>query len=110
MGWENTRELSYTAVASGTIFAALSGSSMSGVAVLGSTLVPEMRRRGYSVAMSNGRVLGAGALAMIIPPSILAVLLASTAKMSIAKLRLLSGTGGSDGHSLLYYICVRVWF
>jgi tripartite ATP-independent transporter DctM subunit len=78
--------LSYTAVASGTLFAALSGSSMSGVAVLGSSLVPEMRRRGYSTAMSTGPILGAGALAMIIPPSALAVLLASTAQMSVAKL------------------------
>jgi tripartite ATP-independent transporter DctM subunit len=78
--------LSYTAVASGTLFAALSGSSMSGVAVLGSSLVPEMKRRGYSTAMSTGPILGAGALAMIIPPSALAVLLASTAQMSVAKL------------------------
>jgi len=100
--------LSYTAVASGTFFAALSGSSMSGVAVLGSTLVPEMRRRGYSVEMSNGPVLGAGALAMIIPPSILAVLLASTAKMSIAKL-LIAGVIPGLLMATLYcmYIFVR---
>jgi tripartite ATP-independent transporter DctM subunit len=100
--------LSYTAVASGTLFATMSGSSMSGTAVLGSTLVPEMMRRGYSKEMSLGPILGAGGLAMIIPPSILAVLLASVAKISIARL-LIAGVVPGIVLALLYclYIALR---
>jgi tripartite ATP-independent transporter DctM subunit len=63
---------------------------MSGVAVLGSTLAPEMRRRGYSKEMSLGPILGSGCLAMIIPPSVLAVLLGSLGQIPVGDL-LISG-------------------
>ena len=75
--------LSIVAVVAGVVFGMMSGSSMSGVAVLGSTLVPEMRSRGYSKEMSIGPILGAGGLAMIIPPSMLAVLVAILAKVPV---------------------------
>ena len=39
--------LSLVAVAGGTVFSTLSGSSMANTALLGTTLMPEMRRRGY---------------------------------------------------------------
>ena len=68
--------LSLVAVGAGTLFGMVSGSAISGVAVLGSTLVPEMRERGYSKEMSLGPILGSGGLAMIIPPSIMAVIVA----------------------------------
>jgi len=78
--------LGLLAVASATLFATLSGSSMGTTAMLGSLLTPEMERRGYKKPMSLGAVLGAGGLAMIIPPSALAVVLASLAEISVGKL------------------------
>ncbi len=81
----------------------MSGSAVSGVAVLGSTLAPEMRKRGYSKEMSLGPILGSGCLAMIIPPSVLAVLLGSLAQIPVGDL-LISGdhsraaAGGSLRH------------
>ena len=69
--------LSYMAVAGGTIFAALSGSSISTTAMMGSSMVPEMTRRGYKKYMSMGPILGSGSLAILIPPSALVVLLGS---------------------------------
>jgi len=54
--------------------------------MLGSLLVPEMQRRGYSKTMSMGPILGTGGLAMIIPPSSLGVLLASIAGVDVAAL------------------------
>ncbi len=69
--------LSYMAVAGGTIFAALSGSSISTTAMMGSSMVPEMTRRGYKKHMSMGPILGSGSLAILIPPSALVVLLGS---------------------------------
>jgi len=78
--------LSLLAVAGGTIFATMSGSSMSGVAMLGSTLEPEMERRGYSKNMSIGPILASGCLATMIPPTALGVILASLALISVGKL------------------------
>ena len=78
--------LSYVTVAGGTVFATLSGSSMANTALLGSSMVPEMTRRGYKPHMSLGPILGTGGLAIIIPPSALAVLLGSLAKVDIGKI------------------------
>lgn len=80
--------LSLSAVGGGTLFGALSGASMASVAMLGSTLVPEMTKRGYKPQMSVSAVLGGGGLAVLIPPSALGVLLGALAKVSIAKLLL----------------------
>jgi tripartite ATP-independent transporter DctM subunit len=102
--------LSLSAVAAGTIFGTMSGSSMSGVAVLGATLVPEMRRRGYSKEMSLGPILGSGGLAMIIPPSALAILLGALAGINVGKL-LISGVVPGLLIAALYalYILGRAW-
>jgi tripartite ATP-independent transporter DctM subunit len=78
--------LSFVTVAGGTAFAALSGSSMASTAMLGSLMVPEMARRGYSRVMSIGPILGVGGLAMLIPPSALAVLLGTLARIDIGQL------------------------
>jgi tripartite ATP-independent transporter DctM subunit len=75
--------LGLLAVASGTIFAATSGSTIANTSMLGSLLIPEMERRGYKKAMSIGPIIGSGALAMLIPPSILAVILATLIEVSV---------------------------
>jgi tripartite ATP-independent transporter DctM subunit len=80
--------LSLSAVGGGTLFGALSGASMASVAMLGSTLVPEMAKRDYKPTMSVGAILAGGGLAVLIPPSALGVLLGAMAKVSIAKLLL----------------------
>ena len=78
--------LSILANIGGSFFGMVSGSTMASTAVLGSTLVPEMRRQGYSKALSFGPVLAAGGLAMIIPPSSLAIIYGTIAQISIGKL------------------------
>ena len=78
--------LCYLTVAGGAMFATLTGSSMANTAMLGSLMVPEMQRRGYSRRMSMGPVLGSGGLAMIIPPSALGVLLAAIASIDVGQL------------------------
>lgn len=77
---------SLLAAGGGTLFSALSGSTLANTAMLGNLLVPEMRERGYSTAMSVGPILGVGGLAMIIPPSGLSVLLGAVAQISIGGL------------------------
>lgn len=78
--------LSYVTVAGGTAFATLSGSSMGSTALLGTLMVPEMSKRGYKKSMSIGPILGTGGLAMLIPPSALAVLLGTLAEIDIGRL------------------------
>ncbi len=78
--------LSYVTVLGGTGFSTLSGSSMGSTALLGSLMVPEMTRRGYKKYMSIGPILGTGGLAIIIPPSALAVLLATLAQIDVGAL------------------------
>ncbi|NSX54931.1 TRAP transporter large permease [Parasulfitobacter algicola] len=78
--------LSYVTVLGGTAFSTLSGSSMGSTALLGSLMVPEMNSRGYKKYMSIGPILGTGGLAIIIPPSALAVLLATLAQIDVAGL------------------------
>ena len=78
--------LSYVTVAGGTAFATLSGSSMGSTALLGTLMVPEMSKRGYKKGMSIGPILGTGGLAMLIPPSALAVLLGTLAELDIGRL------------------------
>jgi tripartite ATP-independent transporter DctM subunit len=62
---------------------------MGTTAMLGSLLLPEMEERGYDKTIAIGSCMS-GALAMIIPPSALAVILGSLMEISIGKL-LISG-------------------
>jgi tripartite ATP-independent transporter DctM subunit len=80
--------ISLLTVLSGTVFSSLSGSTMANTAMLGRMLVPEMQRRGYANVMTMGPIMCSGALAMLIPPSALAVIFASVAKVSIGRLLL----------------------
>ena len=75
--------LSLLAVAAGTLFSTLTGTSLASVAMLGSVLVPEMEQQGYKKSMTLGPILGSGGLAMMIPPSALAVLCGAIAEISI---------------------------
>lgn len=75
--------LGLLAVAGGTLLSVLTGASVGSVAMLGNTLVPEMERRGYKKPMSLGPILGSGGLAIMIPPSGLAILLGAIGEISI---------------------------
>ena len=103
--------LGVLAAVSGTIFAATSGSTMANTAMLGTVLLPEMRKRGYSVSMSVGPIIGVGGLAMLIPPSALAVILASIGGISVGGL-LMAGVipGVLLGAFFAAYIILMAWF
>lgn len=78
--------LSLLAVGAGTLLSTLSGVTIATTAILGSTLVPQMEKRGYKKPMTLGPILGSGGLAMMIPPSSLAVLLASIGEISVGQI------------------------
>jgi tripartite ATP-independent transporter DctM subunit len=103
--------LGLVAIGSGTLFAALTGSSMASVAMLGGTLVPEMEKRGYKKPMSLGPILGSGGLAIMIPPSNLAVFLGVLAQISIGATLLAIIIPGLVMAALYaIYTIVRCWF
>lgn len=78
--------LSVVSIVGGTVFSSLSGSTIANTAILGSVLLPDMVDRGYRPTMAMGPIMAVGGIAMLIPPSALAVLLASLAEQSVAQL------------------------
>ena len=68
------------------VFGAMSGVSIVAVAVIGVMAVPEMLKRGYDPSVAVGSVTAAGALAMLIPPSLLFILYGAEAHVSVARL------------------------
>lgn len=100
--------LAYVTVAGGTGFAALSGSSMGSTALLGSLMVPEMMKRGYNKYLSIGPILGTGGLAVIIPPSALAVLLATLGQTDVAAL-LIAGIIPGALLASMYFALIAAW-
>ena len=99
--------LSYLTVGGGTIFATLSGSSMANTAMLGTTLMPDMIKRGYKPKMIMGPILATGGLAMIIPPSSLAVLLGSLARIDVGAL-LIAGLVPGLVLALMFVATIRI--
>jgi C4-dicarboxylate transporter DctM subunit len=67
------------------IFAALCGSSPATAAAIGGIGIPEMRRRGYSPALSTGLIAHAGTFGILIPPSVTMILYGVATETSIGK-------------------------
>ncbi len=67
-------------------FAEISGSAVADVAAIGSVMIPEMKKRGYSAPFAAAVTSSAASLAIIIPPSIPMILYGVTAGVSIEQL------------------------
>jgi C4-dicarboxylate transporter DctM subunit len=78
--------LAYVTVASCELFGAMSGSSPATVAAIGRLMYPALRERGYDERFSLGLVTSTGAIATVIPPSILMIVYGAAAEQSVAKL------------------------
>lgn len=80
------------AIALSSCLGAISGSAMASVAMLGRFVYPTMIQRGCDRKLSIGMILAGATLDPIIPPSVLAVILATLAGISIADF-LIAGIG-----------------
>jgi len=100
--------LSFVTLIGGTAFAGPAGSSMGSCALLGSLMVPEMAKRGYSKYLSIGPIMGIGGLAVIIPPSALTVLLATLGRTDVGDL-LIAGVIPGLVLALMYGILIYGW-
>jgi tripartite ATP-independent transporter DctM subunit len=78
--------LAISSVGASAMFGAVSGVSLAGVAAVGSIAVPQMLNRGYSRSLAAGSVVTAGALAMLIPPSVPFIIYGAVSNVSVADL------------------------
>ena len=67
-------------------FGAICGSSLATAATMGQVALPELRRAGYSGALSTGALAAGGTLGIMIPPSVPLVIYAILTQESIGKL------------------------
>ncbi len=87
-------------------FAEISGSAVADVAALGSILIPQMKKRGYSGPLAASVTSSSASLAIIIPPSIPMILYAVSANTSVEQLFVagfVPGLLGAAGLMLVAY-------
>ena len=82
--------LLHTNIAVCTLFGAVSGSSMSTAAAVGSVAYPEMVKRGYNKEAVVGSLAGGGTLGLLIPPSLSFLIYGALTDTSIGR-RFISG-------------------
>ena len=92
-------------------FAEISGSAVADVAALGSVLIPQMKKRGYSAPLGAAVTSSSASLAIIIPPSIPMILYATSAGTSVEQLfvaGIIPGLLGAFGlMGMAYYFARR---
>ena len=95
--------LLHTNIAVCTVFGAISGSSLSTAAAVGSVAYPELSKRKYDDSMVVGSLAGGGTLGLLIPPSLSLLIYGALTETSIGKLFL----GGIVPGILLSWLCVH---
>jgi len=100
-------------VAIGTVFAcgifgAMSGASLAAASVMSEIAIPNMRRLGYSEALTGGVVSIGATLDILIPPSILFVIYGIMTDTSVGKL-LLAGVIPGITLGIFLIICILIW-
>ncbi|CFX56574.1 conserved membrane protein of unknown function [Candidatus Filomicrobium marinum] len=85
-------------------FAEISGSAVADVAALGSVLIPQMKKRGYSAPLAAAVTSSSASLAIIIPPSIPMILYATSANTSVEQLFVAGFVPGLLGAAGLMFV------
>jgi tripartite ATP-independent transporter DctM subunit len=85
LGWLPGRLMHVNVFGCG-IFAAVSGSSSATCATIAKVALPELIKRGYDEKVCLGSLCGAGTLGLLIPPSIIMIVYAVAAEVSILKM------------------------
>ena len=92
------------------LFAAMAGVSSVATVSMGLIALPSMLKRGYQKELAIGCISAAGALGILIPPSIIMVLYGATAEVSVGKL-FIGGVIPGFLLTLIFvvYILIRAW-
>ncbi len=67
-------------------FGAICGSTTATAATFATLALPEMRKRGYDLALATANIAASGILGVLIPPSVIFIVYASITAESVAKL------------------------
>ena len=67
-------------------FGAICGSSLATAATMGKVALPELRKLGYSGALSTGTLAAGGTLGILIPPSVILIIYSTLTEQNIAKM------------------------
>jgi C4-dicarboxylate transporter DctM subunit len=78
--------LLHTNIASSSLFAAVSGSSVATAATIGTVAIPTMERNGYDDRITLGSIAAGATLGILIPPSINMIIYGSMSNTSIGQL------------------------
>jgi len=92
-------------------FGAICGSSLATAATMGQVTLPELRKFGYSGALSTGALAAGGTLGIMIPPSVPLVIYAILTQESIGKLfmaAVLPGIIAMIGYMIVVRIMVTI--
>ena len=98
--------LLHTNIAVCTVFGAVSGSSLSTAAAVGSVAYPEMQRLGYQRPMIVGSLAAGGTLGLLIPPSLALLIYGALTETSVGKLFL---AGILPGLMMAALFMVYIW-
>ena len=93
------------------MFGAICGSSVATGATMASIALPEMRRYGYSGALSTSALAAGGTLGILIPPSIILVIYAILSEQSLVNLfvaAIIPGLIATIGYGIAVWIYVRI--
>ena len=99
--------LAYVNVLACVFFAAISGSSPATVAAIGSNMIPEMEKVGYTRRFSGALTASSGMIGVMIPPSIPFIIYGVTAEVSIGKL-FLAGVVPGILFALMFMLVARI--
>ncbi|WJE15226.1 TRAP transporter large permease [Halobacillus sp. ACCC02827] len=100
-----TGGVAMTTQVSSMLFGALSGSSPATVIAIGKIMYPELTRKEYNPSFSSGLLASAGAISLIIPPSITLIIFGSVTGVSVGSLFIAGiGAGLIYGLSSICYI------
>ena len=92
-------------------FGAICGSSLATAATMGKVALPELRRLGYSGALSTGALAAGGTLGILIPPSVILIIYSILTEQNIAKMFLcafIPGLLAAFGYIVAISIYVRL--
>ena len=92
-------------------FGAVCGSSLATASTMGKVALPEMKRYGYSDALSTGVLAAGGTLGILIPPSVILVIYAIITEQNIVKMfmaAMIPGVLAALGYMVTVAIYVRL--
>jgi len=78
--------LAVATLAASALFGAVSGSSLANAATMTRMALPELRKAGYDDGFATGCIAAGGSTDILIPPSIILVIYAAIAELSLPKL------------------------